>query len=117
MKQGLLILILVGSVYTASSQNQETLHVQINRDSLIKNYADFLPNDPEITIKGFIVSARISRGLVKDVVSTTGELTDDQIELIRQVKTGGMVYFDAMRVENAKGELESHKILVFELRE
>ena len=76
--------------------------------AMMKNF-DF---DLKFEVMRFSVSATIG-GLVKDGLSTSNKITNQQKEIIKQLKKGDKIYFEDIKCKGPDGSVRNLSPMVF----
>lgn len=112
-----MLLILSFSSFVIKSQSMDKNYVEINRDSLISKHVFYLTKGEDNKLMTFKLAAWSPNGLLVEIISPAGELSDGQIELIRQAAVGDKLYFTDIKFENKEGVRDIIEALTYRIKE
>lgn len=110
MKKIILSLIVGFFVLNMNAQTSKTEPIKISNDSLIANVN--VINDTKYEVVSFSVSAVIN-GYEQEAISTSGELTAKQKNIIKSVAKGDKVYFTNIDAKPINGKAKKLKSVVY----
>ena len=102
---------------SSHAQDSKVEPIEIQKDSLLANYDQLLAGDSSDRLSTFKAAAFQSDGLLKEVVSEDGQMSSNQISLIREAKIGSKIYFHDIKTSTSEGLEKELPALVFVVKE